>query len=235
MQQLCTRDTGLCDVTLAIEAGLLVRILTVAHGLNTLVLYAESTRKLAFTGIAVEPTQIVRDRGVVTRGVLERLGRQVEPKGFTDDPVMRTHVFDHSIIVSSIHDHGYEGMVLRGRTQDRRTTDVDVLDRHGQIAIWLGDGRLEGVQIDDHEIDGANVVVVHHLCVDITSSKQTTVYLGVQGLDSTVHHFWEAGVFGYLYDTNASGFDLFCRAAGRQNLHTHRVQSLCKLADTRFV
>ena len=59
--------------------------------------------------------------------------------------------------------------------------DVDMLDGVLIVHVWFGDGRLEGIQVHDHQIDHANAVVlgVLHVTGEVTTRKQAAVHLGM--------------------------------------------------------
>ena len=72
-------------------------------------------------------------------------------------------------------------MVLGSATQHGGAADVDMLDGVLIVHVWFGDGRLEGIQVHDHQIDHANAVVlgVLHVTGEVTTREQAAVHLGM--------------------------------------------------------
>ena len=91
----------------------------------------------------------------------------------------------------------------------------------------MRDGRLEGVEVHDHQIDrrdavrlgGAGVLGV------AADGEQAAVDLGVQGLDAAVHHLGKAGVRGDVGHGDAGVLQGLGRAAGRQDLDAARASA----------
>ena len=84
-------------------------------------------------------------------------------------------------------------MVLGCRTQHGRTANVDVLDALDQAAIGLCGDRLEGVQVDHQQVDGADAVFKHHFVIGATAAEQAGMHDRMQGLDAAVHDLGKAG------------------------------------------
>jgi hypothetical protein len=62
-------------------------------------------------------------------------------------------------------------MILGRCPQQRRPANVDILNRLGKRAVRAGDRLLEGIQIDDHQVDRLQAVFVHrpHMAGVITA------------------------------------------------------------------
>ncbi len=60
-----------------------------------------------------------------------------------------------------IGDDGDGAVIFGGGADHRGAADVDVFDRLVKSAVGLGDGLLEGVEVDADEVDGLNVVLLH--------------------------------------------------------------------------
>ena len=101
-------------------------------------------------------------------------------------------------------------MVLGGGAQQRRAADVDVLDGGFQVAAGFGHGLLEGIEVDDYQVDGLDAILPHHRVVKAAATQDTAMDEGVEGLDPPRHHLREAGVVGDLGDRDS----LFRQQAG---------------------
>ena len=84
-------------------------------------------------------------------------------------------------------------------------------------ARTFGDGRLEGVEIDDQQVDGRDAVRLGGAGVlgVAADGEQAAVHLGMQRLEAAVHHLGEAGVLGDVGDGDAGVLQGLGRAAGR--------------------
>jgi len=56
--------------------------------------------------------------------------------------------------------------------------DIDVLDGLFQTAIRLGDGRLEGIEIHHHHVDGDDPVLLIFLACSGCPGSRSPVILG---------------------------------------------------------
>src|SRR3546814_3261515 len=90
-----------------------------------------------------------------------------------------------------------ERVVLRRRAHHRGAADVDILD-DVVARRALGDGRGEGVEVDDDEVDRADAVRVHRRDMrDIVAHREAAaVGRRVERLDAAVHHPGNAGETG---------------------------------------
>ena len=66
----------------------------------------------------------------------------------------------------------------------------------------LGDGGLEGIKIDNDEVDWLDLVLFdgRDMLGIIANVQNTTVNARMQGLDAPIEHFGKAGQFGHLAD-----------------------------------
>ena len=72
------------------------------------------------------------------------------------------HGLDQLSVLLGAGDNGGEGVVLGSGTKHGGAADVDVLDTLLKGGA-LGNSRLEGVEVEDRDVDDANVVVNHVL------------------------------------------------------------------------
>src|SRR5690606_34534715 len=110
-------------------------------------------------------------------------------------------------------------VVLGGRAQHGRATDVDVLDGVLEGAVRARRRLPEWVQVDDQQVDATDAVLFDGLEMlgHVATCQQAPVYLGVQGLDAAVEDFGGAGVVGHFLNLQAAfGQQLGSAARGQQ-------------------
>ena len=128
--------------------------------------------------------------------MFERLDGQVKTQVIRQPAVVGGHVVEYALVVGGVSDNANAGIVLGGRANHGRAANVDVLDGVFQRAIRVGHGGLEGVKVDHHQINGADVVVGHDLLVLAATTKDAAMHFRVQGFHPAGHHFRETGVVG---------------------------------------
>ena len=94
-------------------------------------------------------------------------------------------------------------MVLGGASEHRRSPNIDLLDRFRKIDSRAGHGFLKGIKVHHHQIDHFHTLGFGGFPVGriVSEAKQTTMHLGMQGLNPPIHHFRKTGVLadiGYL-------------------------------------
>lgn len=100
---------------------------------------------------------------------------------------------DGAVLVRAGGD-GHVAIVLGRRAQHRRPADVDVFDRLLQRAAGAGHGGLERIEVHDQQVDRRDLLLGHHVGVDIAPPEQPAVDARVQGLHPAIHDFGEACV-----------------------------------------
>ena len=82
------------------------------------------------------------------------------------------------------------------------------------------DGVLEGIEIDDQEIDRADAVRAHRLGVlgIVAQREQAAMDRRMQRLDAAVHHFRKAGEIADVEHVEPGIAQRLARAAGRDQL-----------------
>src|SRR5574337_1519356 len=117
------------------------------------------------------------------------------------------------------------------------SADIDLLDGLFEGGVRSGNSGLEGVQIDDDEIDGRNAEFVQlPLVLLVASPRQDTgMNPRVECLDSPVQHFREACDVGHI-DHRDIGFPQGAsRSAGGDNLNGEARQSRCQFNQPGFI
>ena len=224
LQLHCSGDAGFGWQGLTVEGRALMRVLAVAHVLDLDELAVEGAREgrpiFGAQGIAVliDSAQVVGNHAVIGSGMFERLQRQVKTLGVGHAAVAQA-VEDARVVAGVDHD-GDILVVLGGRANHGRSTDIDILDGIRQSAARSGDGGSEGVEVDHHHVDRLDAVFGHDRSVQVATTEDAAVNLRVQGLDPTVHHLREAGVIGHFHGINVAVAQQLVGATGGEDFHT---------------
>ena len=151
---------------------------------------------------------------------------------------MHGHFVQNTSIVIRVADHGDGIVVLGSGTQHGGTADIDVLDGVHKGDVRGGDGLLELVEVDADQVDHLDTVLsgLRHVLLGVATAQQAAMHLGVQRLNTPVHHLGEARE---LLDGDHRNAGLFQHARGtarRDDLNTVvAYQRLSELDDTRLV
>ncbi len=220
---------------LDIERGALVRVLAVAHRLGPAELEVQGARERVTLPGGVDAAQVIRDGPVIAGRVFEGLDRERKAGGIRHAAALPAQLRQHRPVVGAVDQHGDGGMVLGRGAQQGGPADIDVLDRHRQVAVRARHGLLEGVQIDHDHVDRRNTVFRHHRLVEPAAGKDAAMHLRVQRLDAPVHHLREAGEVGDLDHRDTGIGEQARRAAGGQDLDAQRRKPLREFADAALV
>ncbi len=87
-------------------------------------------------------------------------------------------------------------MVLGGAADHAGAADVDLLDGLGGSHALPGDGGLEGVEVDHHQVDGLDALGlgIRHMLRQIPAVEEAPVDARVEGLHPAVEALRGAGV-----------------------------------------
>ena len=118
---------------------------------------------------------------------------------------LRSKFCQQALIVVRIDNYCYASMVLGRRADHRRAADIDVLDR-GRVVRAAGDGRFEGVEIDDQEVDARDAMGLHRreMLGIVPQCQKPAMDLGVKRLHPSIHHFRKTSVCRYVCDVYTS-------------------------------
>ena len=177
------------------------------------------------------------DGDVVARGVGERLRGEGLARGHAQRALGLAQLVEHRVVALGVHDDGAEGVVLGRRADHRRAADVDVLDDLGLVGPHARGGALEGIEVDDHQVDVLDVVLggrAHVLGV-VARREQAGVELGVQRLDAAVHDLREAGEVVDGADREAGALELLGGAARGDDLDAHLDETGGEVDDPALV
>ena len=156
------------------------------------------------------------DGGIVLGGAGVGSGGEFEAEGVGGLAVVGPHLIEDFVVLGGVCDDDDGAVVFGGGADHGGTADVDVFDRFGEGAIWLGNGGFERVKVDADKVDGLDVVLFHGGEVGgvVAEGEETAVDEGVEGFDAAVHHFGEAGEIGDVFHGETSITEGFGGAAG---------------------
>src|SRR5262249_32655928 len=139
---------------------------------------------------AGQPGEVGADGAVVGAGAGEGGGGEALPGGQGQPAVVLPHLVEHLAVLLGGGDHGHVVIVLGGGAQQGGAADVDVLDDLLVGPARPGDGGLEGVEVDHHQVDRLDAVLGHGGGVlgIVADVQDAAVDARVQGLDPPVEH-----------------------------------------------
>ena len=167
-----------------------MRVFAVAHDLAAFAAEGDAGRK----GLIQFSRKPARDGGIIGAGPRKGAGRQLAPEFRRRRTLACFHFGDQLGVIGGVDDDGDESVVLGRGADQGRAADVDVFDAIVETGARLN-RRLEGIQIDHQQIDGADGVFLHRLLVPgvVAPGQQPAMDLRVQGLDPAVHDLGEPG------------------------------------------
>ncbi len=135
------------------------------------------------------------DGAVVSGRRGEGLSGKLPAGSAREGALMDGELFGEARIVGRGGDDGYVFKVFRRGADHGRAANVDVLDDLGGADVGLERGLLEGVEVDDDEVDGLDAVGIDGGDVFgvLADVEDATMDPGVQGFDSSVEHLGETG------------------------------------------
>lgn len=146
------------------------------------------------------------------------------------------HNLLHLLVLVGAGDDGGEGVVLGSRTEHGGAANVNVLNALLELGT-LGNGGLEGVEVEDGHVDLADAVLLHLLLVlgVATDAEEAAMDLGVERLDASVEALGRSGVVRNINDGKTSLAKLLGGAAGREQLHILGGEEGGKLDDASLI
>ena len=231
MQLPSSGQTGLAGAL--VDRSSLVGVLAVAQRMDKLTSHADEGRH-SLAGDPVASGEPGGHRDVVGSGVGECSGCQ--------DATLLAGVAalgqgsGEVLVLVRVGDDGNARVILGGRADHRRATDVDLLDALVEISPArhsLG----EGVEVAHHEVERFDVELGQLITMGLQSaiSKDAGVNLRVEGLDATVEALRESGDLTDLGHRHPVGGQLLGGRAGRDDLDLGVDEGLGQLAKARLV
>ena len=175
------------------------------------------------------------DGGVIGGGTGIGLARELAAQG-QRGAAMLGEFGEHGVVLGDVGQDDDEIMVLRGGAGQRGAANVDVLHaiREGGAARHRG---LEGIEVRDDHIDRGDMVLFHLRDVlgQVAPGQDAAMDLRHQRLHPAVHDLGEAGVVGHVDHGEAGVAQCLGGAAGGQDFHAARGQSLGEFHQSGFV
>ena len=127
------------------------------------------------------------------------------------------------------NDHVVE--VLGAGTDKANATDINLFD-DGSIVRTAGNGLLEGIEVDDDEVDFGDFVLCHLLAVALkaATAEDSSEHFGVKCLHTSAKYGGVGGDILDLLTGIAEAFNETLGASGRKELYT-----LCMELGEQFV
>ena len=126
-------------------------------------------------------------------------------------------------------------MVLRRRPDHRWTADIDLLNHIGTLDLPRHDGRLEGVQVAHDDIYPPDPVRLCFSTVNLSTSENASVDLGVQRFHATIHDFWMACVVADLPDIEPRANQRLRCSSSREEGVSKPTEALCQFNNAGLV
>ena len=175
------------------------------------------------------------DGRIVGSGKGEGSGGEALAQGQGGSALLLHHLLNLFVLVRTGNDGG-EGVVLGSRAEHGGTADVNVLNALLEFGT-LGNGGLEGIEVEDGHVDLANAVLLHLLLVlgVATDAEQATMDLGVKRLDASVEALGRSGVVRHVNDGETGLAELLGGSASREQLHILGSKEGGKLNDAGLI
>ncbi len=221
----------------AIEGGLLMRVFAVAQILHLDRLQVEAFGKRRGQAVRTARGEPVRNCAVVGRSVRKGLSRERETRLNRQHLAVRSELGQERAVVRRFDHDAHMSPVLRRGAQQRRTADVDVLDRFLERAVAFRDSLPKRVEVDDDEIDQRNAVPGERrgMRQHVAAGENAGVHFRMQRLHTSVEHFGKSGVLADFRDGKSGIRQCLRRAPGRQELYTESREPARKLDEARLV
>lgn len=217
---------------IAVESGFLVWVIPVAEFL----IERQADGEVA-AGAVFALAEVVGDGGIVLRSAEKYFHGQFFAQRQGGVAAVFRHLLQHARVVLGIGDDGDAGVIFRGAAQHRGTADVDVFDGFFQCHAFALDGLLEGIEIDDDEVDGGNGMLLGlGLVLGIVAFLQeTAVDFRVKGFHAAFKKFRRAGVIRDVDHRQTRLAQGLGGTAGGEKFHAEAVKTLSKFDQARLV
>ena len=126
-------------------------------------------------------------------------------------------------------------MVLGRRSHHGWATNINILDRCGQVTVGVGHSSGKGIQVYYYHIYGLNSVLGHYAVIFAATAEDSAMHFRVQGFDPAIHHLWKAGVVRHLSDCDRIITQQAKGAPSREYFYTLLGESLGKFNNAGFI
>ena len=223
-------------VQIAVVGCPLVWVLAITQVLQLDEAAVRLTGKQSVAAIALDARQVVADGAIVLADAVKG-GHGKRKACFPAHLAIGVQFGQYLGVLRRIGQHRHVVPVLGRAAHHRRPADVDVLDRVLQRAASLCHRGLEGIQVNDQQIDRLDAVRFQraHMRRQIAPRQQPAMYARVQGLDPAIQHFGEPGQIGHFRYRNAIRGQQAGGAAGGENLRPQGLQRGGEFNDAGLV
>ncbi|OPZ61876.1 MAG: hypothetical protein BWY86_00628 [Candidatus Aminicenantes bacterium ADurb.Bin508] len=167
------------------EGGLLVGVFAVAE-----FLVASSSQEKVGEVDLLTVRKVACDQGVVEPRGQEGLQGHLLSEPFRLFLILQA---EEARVVGGVGDDGDPAVVLGGGADHGWAPDIDELDHLVRGELPLLPNLLEGVEVDDHQVDGGDFLLLPDRIVCASAVKNAAEDLGVKGLHATVKDLWKPG------------------------------------------
>ncbi len=138
--------------------------------------------------------------------------------------------------IGGVGDNHDIGVIFRGAADHGGAANVDILNAFVEAGT-LRDGLLEGIEVDDEQIDRLDPMRIHRgLMFGIVADReQPAMHFRMQCLYPAVHHLGKAGEFGHVFDRKPGCGQRPPCAARRDEVDTARRQRLGEIDQPGLV
>ena len=128
----------------------------------------------------------------------------------------------NAVVVLGVGNHHNIGVVLRGGSNHRRPTNVDLLDDVSRGGVRVRDGRLERVEIADNKIDRGDSTLLQIVNVSLhrTVRQNRTMDRWMERLHPTTEHLGGTGDISNVDHHQTSVSEVSCSPARRHDFNT---------------
>ena len=214
-----------------IKSGLLVRVFAIAQTLLQMPAKRAKCRcfDLKLGGHPIGNFRVISCRTRI--GFLRQPLPQCELRA-----LMGLEAVQHVGVIFRVNNHRDVLVIFGCRADHGRAANINVFNTR-LVSPTAPDRLLKRVEIDHQQIDRANTMVAHGVCMGfiIAYRKQSAMHHRVQCFHPPVHHFGEAGQLRHIAAIYTRLREHFCRAAGGDDFDFLRHQLLCEIDNAGFV
>lgn len=210
-----------------------MRILSVAQPIRPLEGKRQVARKNRAYLSILRAREICGDGGVVRRSMGEGFRGKLGPHGQRDLAVFLDGGED-PLVVRGVANDGNARVVLGGGADHRRAADIDVFD-DAFARFALGDRALEGIEVDNHEVDRDPADALEISRVDLSTRENAAVHPRVKCLDAPVHHLGRTCITLDGPDGNPLGLESLRGSTARQDRHSALSETPSQRGETTLV
>ena len=223
-------DGGVCVLIVVVAHFLAAKLGGVRKSRGTRGIHAGALMRVL--PVSQRPAHPARHGHIVGGGVREGLRREFGPE-FVRESIARNR-FQNARVLIRIDDDANARVVLCRSSDHGGSANIDLLDTLGARGP-RGHRLLEGIQIDDHQIDRVNPKLLHLIRVLVALGKDSAVDLGVKGFDAAIKALGETGDVFNGSHRDSGGRDSSCCGAGGDDVQSGGSKACCELFQALLV